>query len=286
MRHWLLGLFLAWQGVTAAAPIAVDPCDACDPASRPESGFWHNPDRPGTGLSLRIYGDSIAGTYLGYDRRARVWLTWSAALERMEEAGVGRGWRAGGVLYRPEGLGCIGCEDSRTESATAIGRLEMEFSARSEGRYRLDDGPWIRLQLYGFGVDAHPEFAPAHPYPIPDLDGPWMLAFRDSQADTPQSSHYGYAAWASGDGARDDDLVGYLFTQAETAAESVPVGDLVCRDAIPHPVCVFSQYLGRRGELTRPDRQYFLSIEEITATRFKARARDGSLVEGFAVDKD
>jgi hypothetical protein len=282
-KSWkpLASTLLLAAGLSSASAQSND-CATCSAASKPESGFWHNPSAPGSGFALRIYGSTIAGGYFGFDGQEQQWLTFSGTLQPVDQT---YGWRVESDLYVASGTGCFGCM-TVPGIAKVAGSLEIEFYGRTAGRFRAPAGEWVPLELFTFGIDAYAEFSPVAATPVPELEGPWVLVFTSPAAGHITARYYSQSAWAYGDGSRDDDVVGYLFAYSDSIPESEPMANLVCRIESNRPNCTISQLFDRFGNMIRPPAKFKLDLRDLSPVRFRGYGQDGATVEGFRIGVD
>jgi hypothetical protein len=252
------------------------PCGACEPASSPplpESGVWSDPDRFGTGFMLQVQRETLAGAYFGYDAQGRsAWFVFSGRIERgrFEE---GFEWSLDAEAFEWSGGACLLCPPRRPDASHVAASLRFEFLQRSLARVRVEGGEWRYLRPQTFGVQTSPEFAPAVSFPVPDLQGEWVLVHRhDGTAQYPRSR----VASLTGDitPPRDGRIVSIM---VETDVVSAMLKCANTDDGTPQ--CSFT-YPNLSNE------RFFLPLGNLSASRFKAEAANGETIEAFRLAHD
>lgn len=295
MNRWLLVLLFStflWPASSCMAQVEI-PCGQCISSQRPpapESGFWHNPLKPGTGFTLELQRSTLAGAYFGYDPRGQpLWYTFSGPLIRAE-LGEPFSWSVVTDLYQFAGGACLGCAYLRP-NGTTVARLRIEFLQRSLARFRVDEGPWTLMQPLVYGIPAFPEFAPAISFPVPDLEGAWVLVFHDPRAaHTASVATRAYAAHFYGDGdpldSRNGDF-GYIVLEPPSISSDTPVGSFECKGTSDgSPLCKYRALGGFSHDRAAAAKEFFFPLGNISDSRFKGEASDGETVEAFRLDYD
>jgi hypothetical protein len=291
MKELFAALVLALFSNAGIASDSSDiPCASCLAPARPtlpEPGFWHDPHEPGSGFTLEVQQGVLAGAFLTYDPAgAPIWYSFSGELNRGPvDSNVL--WKASATAKKSSEGACAGCEYRAPDEATVAGEFEFEFLQRALGRYRFNEGVWHFIRPLNFAYAAHAEFAPESSYAVPELDGPWVLVFRNRTALDEAHAHYSQMAYVDDDPVRTDRLVLASFSDELGPVESVLVGSLDCRPGDgTDVVCRYHQYYGRGGQPLGGEKIFHLPLGNITETRFKGEASDGETVEGFRVDRD
>jgi hypothetical protein len=252
------------------------PCGACEPAyfpPLPESGVWSDPDRFGTGFMLQVQREELAGAYFGYDAQGRAtWYVFSGRIERgrFEESFE---WSLEAQAIEWSGGACLLCVPRSPDASRIAASLRFEFLQRSLARVRVDDREWRYLRPQTFGVETSQEFSPAVSFPVPDLQGEWVLVHRhDGTAQYPRSR----VAFLTSDitPPRDGRIVSLM---VET---NVVTGTLECADTDDGtPQCSFTY-----SNLS--DEKFFFPLGNLSASRFKAEAANGETIEAFRLMHD
>lgn len=211
----LLGLSLALSP-TAGADIGprAPTCDGCpEPIERPlpRSGFWFDPERPGSGFALDVQGGAVGGAYFGFEASGEpTWYTFGGQLVRSELPGSY--WVLETDLLEFTGGSCIDCDHETNDPPRVEHRLRMTVLQRNLISFSLDDGPEERVHPLIYGspmqpllpehldlgllgtVNAGPEH-PALPYA-------WLFTLHTNSEDSPQiarPSPFGVSAhWSRG----------------------------------------------------------------------------------------
>lgn len=275
--------------VSSEASMLEIPCFECPEFQRPaipESGFWYNPDQPGTGYSIEVQGRTLAGSYHGYTPEGQPeWFTFSGLLERAE-AGAGYAWHMQSPLFRSAGGACLSCPYTPPETTQPVALVRFEFQQRSQARVSVDAGEWELIQPLVFGVATTPEFTPVVEFPVPDLDGPWVLVFQDDNGNSDDFSRYAFIVNIKGFAENPivDQRFDYVVVREVVPPEGELIGDLGCVAlADGTPTCRFKSYVGRG---VGRNKDFFLPLGNLSDSRFKAEAADGETVEGFRIDHD
>jgi hypothetical protein len=154
-----------------------------------------------------------------------------------------------------------------------LSSLRFEFLQRSLARVRVDGGEWRYLRPQTFGVGTSQEFAPDVAFPVPDLQGEWVLVHRhDGTAQYPRSR----VASLTGDitPPRDRRFVSLM---VET---DVVNATLQCANSADGtPLCSFTYP-------NLSDEEFFFPLGNLSASRFKAEADNGETIEAFRLAHD
>jgi hypothetical protein len=281
-------LLLSVSCLSGADPVDV-PCDACPEFRRPplpESGIWSDPQRFGTGFTLNLQRRTMGGAYFGYapDGRA-VWYVFTGPLMRAA-AGADHAWSLDATAIEFHGGACLECPHTPPDAGTPRHALRFEFQQRSLARVRVGDGPWALIRPQTYGVATSREFAPEVSFPVPDLQGPWVLVFQDLGAQGDAASRVAYAVNATRDVSPPGDrriLSGFF--ESSNASEATIVADLDCKTGDDGtPICSLKAYSSRiQGAAIK---EFILPLGNLSASRIKGEAADGETVEGFRIDHD
>jgi hypothetical protein len=152
---------------------------------QPASGFWADPDRPGTGLHLLQRGDTLAVSQFDFDDDGPKW--W---LGTTNDTGNTREI----ALATYSDGSCSDCEPHRAPHPATTAPLVLQFESARRARATWN-GRTVNLVNLAFGVDyvATPLAQPLHsdfaPLPLPDMAGVWafedgpLIRFEDAQPD-------------------------------------------------------------------------------------------------------
>ena len=186
---WLLAGSVAWAEQGPRVP----PCDGCPTSQerpQPRGGFWYDPARSGSGMTLDVQNGVLAGAYYGYDAQGRpTWYLFSGALQPAEQpAGY---WTLSADLLEFAGGNCIDCQYQRPEVARVRARLHLTVVQRNLISYRLDDGEVFRMQPLVWGTPMQTLFPAVTDLLLPQFDSsgdsgdPWVLSVRGAAIDVP-----------------------------------------------------------------------------------------------------
>lgn len=148
----LLSSLLLAGALALAAPLAR--------AFTPESGWWWNPDEPGTGFNLEIQDTFIFVAYYGYDDDG--FPTWYLAGGQLTGNALFQG-----PLYNNHNGTCLGCAYTPPDPAQAVGEnLRIEFDTESTGT--------VTIAGRSYPIERHEFYLVRDPNPNnPASDASW-----------------------------------------------------------------------------------------------------------------
>lgn len=146
----------------------------------PEPGIWFDPALPGTGFMFEVQGRQLAGYYFVYHPDGNpLWYLIVGTLESGDS--IEGGWKLEAELERYENGACLNCPYQPAHLAGTDGLIQMEFSGRNQGRFRIDGNDWQSLHAFTYGVPIAWPFTPASDTVMPDLSGTWILAIGEGE---------------------------------------------------------------------------------------------------------
>lgn len=154
-------------------------CSACNTTphfSLPKSGFWFNPERPGSGFTLEVQDGLLVGALYAYrpDGNAQ-WYLFNGRLAELGRSAYTLGLST--ELERFEGGMCLNCSYSFPNYVLGTGRISIEFTQRNYGSYTIDGGERQFIVPLITGVDAPRDFGDLVDYGFPVLSDQWTFVF-------------------------------------------------------------------------------------------------------------
>lgn len=179
-KSFLYPLLLCAATICSAAQAAsgpVIPCDSCDETahfSAPKSGFWYNPARPGSGISIDIQDGLLLGAVYAYNLDGSAqWHTFHGRLENQGKAPFALGLTA--ALERFEDGMCLNCPYAFPTYLTDSGQISIEFTQRNYGSYSVQGGEVQFIVPLLAGIEAPHDFGDLVDYGFPVLTGQWAF---------------------------------------------------------------------------------------------------------------
>jgi len=294
------------------------PCTDCPQFTTPpypHTGLWFNPQRPGTGINIDVQNGVMTAMYYGYrEDGSSVWFLASGELQKSEADDAY--WELETDLFEAadgEPPGADPGEPHQEPDMTVAGNLHVEIMQRNLLRFRIDDGPTVRMVPMVFRSEANTTaFFPEHSdYRMPnfedgrelDVEGdqpyaPWMIV----QLNPEGGSRWGYAYtgpfahWGKVRGSPNSGPVSFDFWFFDSFPHILDSARLLCgtMDEISEvytsiqyegsePICLAYVNSGFQPEETRA---YFMPIANMGDRRFTAVSEDGWIIEGFRLMYD
>ena len=149
---------------------------AQSPEVAPAEGFWYDPERPGTGFSLELRGQTVALAFYHFVSGSGE-PTWHLAVGALE----------GGVMVASlqafRNGSCITCQPFReADVLPPDGSVHLTFLSAREALLRVDDGAEARVVALPYGVPYAATAGEAADVPLPDLRGTWLLGSPESHS--------------------------------------------------------------------------------------------------------
>lgn len=176
MAKWILWLLLAAPllvvgDATAEARSKTSP--PIPPLLLPETGYWYDAGRSGTGFALQHRDGTLGLVFYHFrdveDRPQRV-ADWHLAAGRLQgntfEAPLAH-FHAGNCL------GCVPYVPAGSEMTDTSVRLV--FASAREATLQLGDGEPRRVVAMAYGMAYEPDLATPADLPLPDLRGRWVI---------------------------------------------------------------------------------------------------------------
>ena len=152
----------------------------------PRSGFWIDPDRAGSSLTLENQNGTWAGVYYGYDAEGKAtWYLFSGVPERAEQGTAY--WTLSAELLQFQNGNDIDSDAQAPEQTGSRGTLQLTVVQRNLIRYSVDGGATHTLQpfVWGTPMQALLPQAPQARLPMitsPEPEGPigtpWVVTVR------------------------------------------------------------------------------------------------------------
>lgn len=250
----------------------------------PETGIWFNSAEPGSGFMFEFQNSHVAGYYFGYDAEGNpLWYLISGQLELAEDRP--ETWRLTAPLMRFKGGNCIDCDYVQPQPAVEDGTITLRFFTRAAGKFSVNAGASQPIQAYLFGSAGNDVF-PGIDYPVPVLNGQWLLVIYDRQVETDEAvreyAASGFDVWIETIDVSSGKIL-HNIDQYFDFPEVQGIGEINCK----------TQMSGIGGrctvELVNPPskpRRFFMPITDIAPSYFSATAPDGDTIEGFRVNYD
>lgn len=166
---WVLLAGVPVDLAMAASGPVID-CTGCEqqPVRNPETGWWYNPDRPGSGLNIEVQGGLVLGSYYGFGADGQpIWYTFSGQPDSSDTA---RPWakRLEVPLFRYEAGACADCE-YQEPTAVEDGVIDISFIRRNYAEVRIAGAaPQFFVPLLA-GAKLVPGSLEVGNYLVPDL---------------------------------------------------------------------------------------------------------------------
>lgn len=280
--------------LTCLIPLGViaqegDPCLAGENCPRmtvesyPETGIWFNPDEPGSGFMFEIQNRMLAGYYFGYDSEGRpAWYLISGLLEFAEKDNLT--WSLTAPLFGFQGGSCIGCLYQEPGEPDSAGTITIEFITRATARFTVDGETWHRSQSFTYGTGGEVVF-PGSDYPMPNLDGQWLMIVYDREAEMNLSRQFaasGHDVWIT-TGEREPGRIYYLILNAMNAPELQFIADIEC---VTSENQVGGTCTLRQTQPPMEPKEFYMPATAISDSYFRAVADDEDTFEAFRVNYD
>lgn len=277
------------------------PCDGCDHAhfSEPTSGLWHNPERPGSGMTIQMQSGLLLGGLYTYEPDGSAqWYTFAGSPEALE--GPPHSLRLRAPLLRYEGGACVACDYTAPSVIEDGGEIVLEFTQRNYGSYFIDRGVSDTQKHFivplVLGIGGGQDFADVE-YELPELGGMWAFAFTNPDEDPRNGTHSEVVALSNKavrrDSAGNVTRVEYFMNQCtQNCFEVLIVGKITCdlsvdQTATPRPICSLSASLSLPWTGVSSPQSAPLPIANIGADRIEVvDSESGLRVKAFRIEYD
>ena len=297
--------------MAASGPI-ID-CTGCEQQQvrNPETGWWYNPDRPGSGLNIEVQGGLVLGSYYGFGADGRpIWYTFSGQPESSDSE---RPWakRLEVPLFRYEAGACADCEYTEP-AAIEEGVIRISFLRRNYAEVAIAGAPPQFFVPLLAGAKVVPGSLEVSNYLVPDLgdadyirlgftNSAWAFVFkREVDEDSELWSRYGTVLHLSSSRLElspDGELekISWLILHRPFVPDVSVIGSIECNaeasDVSPQGTtlaCFLSINRGYSGGGDGPGNVRFeLPLSNIGDSRFEGyNAEFGIRLQAFRIDYD
>lgn len=295
------------------------PCEGCPQFVRPpypQSGHWHNPDRPGSGINIDSQNGFLSAMYYGYrEDGTSVWLLATGYLVQSEADEVY--WELHADLLeavggQPPG-GAASDEDHQVPDLQVVGSIHIEILQRNLLSFSIDDNPVERMVPIVLGSHTTAFFPEHSDYRMPNfqegrdmnVEGdqpytPWMIVqlnpeggSRWGYAFAGPFPHWGRVTESSHSGRVRTDF--WFFDHFPHILNSARIHCGTANELADYYVNIMEGYEGdtpfcivyvNAGSRPEESRVYFMPIANMGDRRFTAVSEDGWVIEGFRLMYD
>ncbi len=316
---------LGASGIQAQQGPSAPSCLGCPQYERPpypHSGWWHNPQQPGKGMTIDIQNGVLAANFYGYrDDGSAAWFQISGRLVNSELESVY--WELDSDLLEFANGQDFNGDYVEPELIGSAGSIHIEFHARNLLSYQVDGGEPQSMTQFIFGGTTFPSFEPQSNYLMPsheeaallygfnigeisDALVPWLIVHR-RDLNGEALLRWGFGGlhtrilWGN-TSADSDSAIGIqysiLFGDYDFAPHVSMGGLLSCgkgsdlvflfpdlRTSAQNntPICVVAMNVGNPEGVSR---LYYLPIADFSDRHFTGISEDGWVIEGFRLLHD
>ena len=272
------------------------PCPECKGypvPSYPETGWWYNPDEPGTGFNIEIQNGYLLGAYYGFDKQGQpAWYLFQGLLEPGRDDSF---YSIDAELQSYVDGSCLTCDHVPVVASESPGTIQVDFFQRNHATFSVSGEIQQFVVPLVYGTAASVDY-PQTEYAVPDLEGFWVVVVENPDpAYGPRWGRKAEYVRFGNKGLRTDEdgnaeLLAHVIFTYPAPPEILAVGTIECRrlNLVPDelPACTITYVTSYPGSGGLVPLEFRMPIANIGDSRVEAATPEGILFKAIRVDYD